>query len=444
MKKIVVINKKLKNFKTNTIDINGDKSISIRFVILASLSKGKCIAQNILKSEDVLSVIKIIRKLGIKIKFKKNYCEVYGKGLGGYKFKKNLILNAGNSGTTARLICSALINSKHNIKITGDESLKKRDMYRIINPLTKFGLNFKSNNGKLPLTIKGSSFLQPIKYFEKLGSAQCKSAVMIASLFVPGKTQIKSLPSRNHTELMFQNVLKLPIKIKRGKNYDFIEIDGKKEFDAFNYKIPGDISSASFFIVLTLLSKNLKLKIRNINVNPSRIGVIKILNLMGAKIKLINKKTYNGENIADLKIISAKNLKSINLNPKLNSSAIDEFLLIFLVAGLSKGVSTFKNLGELNKKESKRLDWGFKILRMIGIKVSKEKNNGIKIWGNPQLELNKTYKIENYLKDHRIFMLSVVAALTLGGKWIIHDSDSFKTSFPSFLKNIKKLGGKIN
>ena len=119
-------------------------------------------------------------------------------------------------------------------------------------------------------------------------------------------------------------------------------------------------------------------------------------------------------------------------------------MLIFLVAGLSKGVSTFKNLGELNKKESKRLDWGYKILKMIGIKVSKIKNNGIKIWGNPKLKLNKTYIIKNYLKDHRIFMLSVIAALTLGGKWIIHDSDSFKTSFPSFLDTIKKLGGKFN
>ncbi len=444
MKKIVVINNKIKKFNVDTINIIGDKSISIRFIIFASLSNGKCIAKNILKSEDVLSVIKIIRKLGIKIKLKKNYCEVYGKGLNGYKFRKNLILDAGNSGTTARLICAALINSNHNIKITGDESLKKRDMQRIIDPLKKFGLKFKSKNGKLPLIIKGSNSLKSIKYFEKLGSAQCKSAVMISSLFVPGKTFLKCLPSRNHTEIMFKNVLKIPIKVKSKKNFDYIEIDGKKKFSSFNYNIPGDISSASFFIVLTLLSKNLNLKIKNINVNPSRIGIIKILNSMGGKIKFSNKKIYNGENIADLKITSSKNLNSINLNPSLNSSAIDEFLLIFLVASLSKGVSTFRNLGELNKKESKRLDWGYKILKMIGIKVLKIKNNGIKIWGNPKLKLNKTFIIKDYLKDHRIFMLSVIIALTLGGKWIIHDSDSFKTSFPSFLDTIKKLGGKFN
>ena len=164
---------------------------------------------------------------------------------------------------------------------------------------------------------------------------------------------------------------------------------------------------------------------------------------MGAQIKVFNKKIYKGEPTADLFIQSNKKLKAINLNPKFNSSAIDEFLLIFLVASICDGISTFKNLSELNKKESKRLDWGIKLLKMMNIKVEKIKNNGLRIWGNPNLELNKTFEIKKFLKDHRVFMVSTIAALTLGGQWKIHDATCFKTSFPKYLKILGTLGAKI-
>ncbi len=443
MTQIISINKKIEYFKKKIIEVEGDKSLSIRFILLSSLSNGKCTAKNLLRSEDVISAINGIKKLGIKIILKKNYCEVFGKGLKGYTYKKNLILNAGNSGTTARLLCAAIIDTNHNIKIIGDRSLNKRDMGRIIKPLSEFGAKFKDNKKKLPLFIKGPKMLKPITYNENLGSAQCKSAVMIAALKTNGKTKIKSLPSRNHTELMFKKVLKIPIKIKKTKKFELIEINGSNEFKKFNYEIPGDISSASFFIVLTLLSKNSFLKIKKINVNPSRTGIIKILNKMGAKIKLLNKRNYKGEIIADIFVKSRSNLKPINLNPKFNSSAIDEFLLIFLVACKCNGISKFIKLTELNKKESRRLDWGIKILKMMNVKVTKIKNHGIKIWGKPDLRLNKRYIIKNFLKDHRIFMVCTIAALSLGGDWKIHDSNSFKTSFPSFLKTLKSLGATI-
>jgi 3-phosphoshikimate 1-carboxyvinyltransferase len=443
VKKSISINQKINSLKKKNIFVEGDKSLSIRFILLSSLSKGRCVAKNLLKSEDVISSINCIKKLGIKIRLEKSYCEVFGKGLNGYKYKRNIILNAGNSGTTARLLCATLIDAKHNIKITGDKSLRKRDMSRIINPLLKFGVRFKSTNKRLPLFIKGPKLLKPISYNENLGSAQCKSAVMIAALKTQGKTKLKCLPSRNHTEIMFKKVLKIPIKIQKLKNYELIKIDGLKEFNSFNYNIPGDISSAAFFIVLTLLSKNSFLTIKKVNINPSRTGVIKILNKMGAQIKYFNKKNYKGEIIADIFIKSETNLKSINLDPKFNSSAIDEFLLIFLVASKCEGVSTFKNLSELNKKESERLNWGIKILKMMGIKVIRIKNDGIKILGQKNLQLNKKYIIKNFLKDHRVFMVSTIAALTLGGDWKIHDPDSYKTSFPSFLKILKNLGAKI-
>jgi 3-phosphoshikimate 1-carboxyvinyltransferase len=443
VKNIISINRKIDIFSKKSISVTGDKSLSIRFVLLSSLSNGKCIAKNILKSEDVISAINVIRKLGIKVKFQKNTCEVTGKGLFGYNFKKNLILNAGNSGTTARLLLSLLVSSNYWVKITGDQSLKKRDMSRIIKPLKLFGVRFKYGKMKLPIFIHGSKFLEPIRYNENLGSAQCKSAVMIAALKCVGTTTLKCLPSRNHTELMFKNVLKLPIKIKKEKNHDIIKLNGLRKFSPFKYKIPGDISSASFFIVLTLLSKKNSLTIKNVNINSSRTGIISILNMMGAKIRYLDKKDYKGEKVADIFIKSNNNLKSINLDPKFNSSAIDEFLLLFLVASKSKGISYFKKLAELNKKESKRLDWGIKILKMMGVKVERTKNYGIKIFGNPDLTLTKSFVIKDYLKDHRIFMVSAIAALALGGNWKIYNPESFKTSFPSFLILLKKLGAKI-
>ncbi len=443
MKKVVLINQKINFLRKKSINVDGDKSLSIRFVLLSSLSRGKCFAKNLLISEDVLSAINIIRKLGIKIKIKKNFCQINGKGLFGLKFKKNLILNSENSGTTARLVCAMLTNSNYWIKVTGDNSLKKRDMSRVIKPLKLFGIKFKNDSSKLPILIKGPKLLKPIKYTETLGSAQCKSAMMIAALKANGTTKLKCIPSRNHTELMFKNVLKIPIKLKKKKKYDLIEVKGMNEFKSFKYNIPGDISSASFFIVLTLLSKKSHLTIKNVNINPSRSGIVNILNMMGAKIRIFDKKYYKGELTANIFIQSNKKLNAINLDPKLNSSAIDEFLLIFLVASVSKGISTFKNLSELNKKESKRLDWGIKILKMMNIKVKRIKNNGLKIWGNPNLKLNKYYVIKNFLKDHRIFMVSSIAALTLGGNWKIHDADCFKTSFPKYLKILRSLGANI-
>ena len=309
-------------------------------------------------------------------------------------------------------------------------------------PLKKFGAILSSNKNSLPVKIIGTKFLRPINYEEKLGSAQCKSAVILAAIKTPGTTKIKAKKSRDHTELLLKS-LGFPIKVKKNKNFDFIEINGQNDFRGFNYNIPGDISSSAFFLVLTLLSKESKLKIMNVNVNKSRTGIVKILNMMNANILLKNKKVYKGETVADIYVKSKKNLKSIKCPKNLNSSAIDEFLLIFLVAAKSNGISSFKDLSELNKKESPRLDIAISFLKKIGIKVKRNKDD-IKIYGNSKLELNGKFIVENFKKDHRVFMMSCVAALTLGGEWKINDKDSINSSFPKFLKLIKKLGAKIN
>ena len=441
MKNTIKINKKIKSFKKE-IDIPGDKSISIRCVLLASQAIGVSKIYNLLESDDVINSLKCIKKLGINFKKFKNFYKIYGYGLNGFNTEKKLIVNAGNSGTLARLILGLLVNSKKLVKIKGDKSLSKRDFERVINPLKSFGASINSNNAFLPVNILGSNFLRPIDYYEKLGSAQCKSAVMFAALKTPGVTKIKAKKSRDHTELLYKN-LNIPIKITRKPNHDFIEVKGISNFKGFNYKIPGDISSCSFFIVLTLLTDNSRLVIKNVNINSTRIGIIKILNKMNAKIKFKNKRKYKGETIADIIVNSRKKLKGINCPKNLNSSAIDEFLVIFLVAAKSKGISNFSNLGELNKKESPRLDIGVELLKKMGVKVIRNKEN-IKIYGNPNLELKGKYKIFNFRKDHRVFMTSSIAALAFGGNWTIEDKDSVKTSFPSFFKIIKKLGARIS
>ena len=433
----IVIKKKLKNFNKKII-VSGDKSISIRWVLLASLANGNSKAQNLLISEDVKAAIKTVRKLGIKVILNSKFCKIYGKGIDGFKYKKNLTLNAENSGTLGRLILGLLINTAKPIKLIGDKSLSTRDFKRISDPLSKFGGIFKLKNKKnLPLTIYGSKNLKPISYSENKGSAQCKSAVIFAGMRTNGTTLIKAKKSRNHTELMCK-YLKLPVTVENKKNHDLIKVKKVKEIKPFDYKIPSDISSSAFFIILTTLSKNSKLLIKDVNINPSRIGVISILKKMGANIIFQNQRTYKGEKLADIKIEGSKKLKAINCPTNLNSGAIDEFLVIFLVAAKAKGISYFKDLAELNQKESPRLKWGAKILNMMGVK-NIVTNGSIKIYGNPNLEIKKKIIIKNYLKDHRVFMTSVIASLSFGGEWHIYDKDSIKTSFPNFLKIIDEL-----
>ena len=437
MKNIFYNTTAINKFKKKII-VSGDKSLSIRWVLFSSLAKGVSVARNLLLSEDVLAAISAIKKLGLKVKISHNQCTIYGKGIDGFKYRKNITIDAKNSGTLGRLILGLLINSPYEIKLVGDQSLSKRDFTRVTIPLGKFGAKFKLNKNKtLPLTIQGSNNLKPIKYFENKGSAQCKSSVILAGLRTNGSTFIKAKKSRNHTELLCK-YLKLPLKISNKKNIDLIEVNKAKFIKPIKYNIPSDISSSAFFMALTALTKNSELIINNVNINPSRTGIITILKKMGIKINFKNIKNYKGELIGDIFIRSPNKIKSINCPKKLNSGAIDEFLVIFLVAAKASGTSYFKGLSELNQKESPRLFWGAKILNLMGIKTITDEDS-IKIFGNPNLNINKKIIIKNYLKDHRVFMTSVIAALSFGGDWEIHDKDSINTSFPKFLNIIENL-----
>ena len=300
-----------------------------------------------------MAAINVIKKLGIKVILNKKFCKIYGKGMDGYKYKDNMSLDAKNSGTLGRLLLGLIINSTKKIKLIGDASLSKRDFKRVTDPLSKFGASFKmSKNNGLPLIMKGAKNLKPIKYVEKKGSAQCKSSIIFTGMRTDGKTIIKAKKSRSHTEILCK-YLRLPLKVKNKKRFDLIEISKVKKINPLNYDVPSDISSAAFFMALTALSNNSKLLIKNVNINPNRIGIVSIFRKMGIKINFRNKRIYKGEKIADILTSSPKNIKPINCPINLNSSAIDEFLVIFLtVAAKADGVSYFKNLGELNQKES--------------------------------------------------------------------------------------------
>jgi len=438
----IIIKNKVKSFNKKII-IDSDKSISIRSLIFASLATGISKIQNLLESEDIFNTIKSLKKLGVKIKKIKKTYVVNGLGINKFKYKKKLTLNAGNSGTLARLIASLLIRSPYKIKLIGDKSLSKRDFGRIIDPLSKFGAKFYPKNKKtLPLMIKYNKNPKEYFFFENKGSAQVKSAIMLAALNFKHTTQILAKKSRNHTENFF-NFLNIPIKIQKGQKKDLIKVKGLEKIKPFNYKVPADVSSGLFFIALAILTKNSKLTLKNVNINFSRIGAIEILKKMGVNFVFKNKKKYKGEDVADILVKSPKKLIAINCSSKMNSRAIDEFLIIFLIAAKAKGTSYFKDIGELNQKESPRLKIGSDFLKMIGVK-NYVTANSIKIVGQPNLYLSKNYEMKNFLKDHRVFMMSVIAALTLGGNWKIFDPDSFKTSFPSFLKLIRKMGGKYN
>lgn len=229
MNNSLIIKNTISPFNKN-LKIEGDKSLSIRWALLASQAIGKSTSYNLLRSEDVLSTLSCLKKLGVKVKIRKQFCEISGNGLNGFKYKKKIILNSGNSGTLGRLIMGLLVHSRMKIKMIGDESLSKRDFSRVIEPLSLFGAKFKSKNKKLPITIEGTKYPRPIKYYEKKGSAQCKSSIMLAALNTEGTTIIKAKKSRNHTELLLK-YLKIPIKVIKKKKFDIITIKGKKKYD---------------------------------------------------------------------------------------------------------------------------------------------------------------------------------------------------------------------
>ena len=437
----LVIEKKIKSFK-RTIKVDPDKSISIRSFLIGSISQNISSNKNILESEDVLSTINCLRKLGVKIKKKgeSNYL-VYGKGLGSLDAKKITELNFGNSGTLARLLIGILSTTPNiKVKVRGDHSLNKRSMKALIELMSEFGATFlPKNKYHFPLTLVSTDMPIGIQYQAGL-SAQLKSAVIFAGLNSYGNTNINEKnKSRDHTENILSKNSQA-IKIKNGKEKK-IEVIGKKYLNAININVPGDPSSAAFFTALTLLNKKSSLKIQSVGLNPTRIGFYKLLKNMGANIKFDNLKKINNELRGDI-IIKSSKIKPIKADKNYYVNSTDEYPILFVIAGLIKGTSVFKGIGELANKESNRIKEMQKILKQVGIKsISKE--NELKIFGKGMINTkNKIVNVPN-LGDHRICMSSFILAILTGSKTKIKNFETVFTSSPSFLKIMKTLGAKF-
>ena len=432
---------KINNFD-KTIRVDSDKSISIRSFLIGSISHNISKVKNILESEDVFAAIKCLKKLGVKIKkIKSQEYEIYGKGLGSLNCKKGTILDFGNSGTLCRLLTGILATTPNiDVTLTGDSSLKKRNMSKLINLMSEFGAEFfPKNRFFLPLRMVSSEIPIGIKY--KAGvSAQLKSAVMLAATNSFGTTNIiEEKMSRDHTENMLLNSPDI-IKIKKGKK-KFIKIHGKKYLNSLNIKVSCDPSAAAFYVALTLLKNNSFLKIKNVGLNKTRIGFYELLKKHGAKINFKNIKLINNETVGDVHVRSST-IKSIKAPEIFYVKSTDEFPILFCIAALTKGVSIFKGIKDLANKESNRILEMKKVLKQIGIKAEVSKDQ-IKIFGNPKVkDSKKTIKIPN-LGDHRICMSAVILSLLTGSKAYIKNFETVNTSSPNFLKIIKDLGAKF-
>ena len=428
---------KVLNGINGNVSIPGDKSISHRSIIISSISNGTCEISNLLCSEDVLNTLNALKNMGVKTILNKDNLIVEGKGLNSLK-KPISKIDLGNSGTSARLLTGLLSSQKFDSVIYGDDSLSKRPMDRIINPLEQMGAKFISNEKKLPITIIGKK-LQNIEYELKLPSAQVKSGIMLAALNTNGKTKIVEKEiTRNHTEIML-SAFGADISINKFDYENHIYLNGGKELVSKKIHVPSDLSSAAFFIVGALINKNSEINMENINLNPTRTGILKALNLMGGKINIKNKKTLNDEEVGDL-LIKDSDLNGCELNSDIARLMIDEYPILSIAASFANSPSVFKGLGELKHKESNRLELIRYNLDQCGI-FCQINGEDLIIDPNKKIEPKGNKIITN--NDHRIAMAFAIMGTKLGIKLEISGSKFIKTSFPNFKSILNSVGGII-
>ena len=438
----VIIKKKIKKFNKVISTVPGCKSTSFRALIFSSQSIGISSLKGVLEGDDIKSCIHSLKDLGVKIKRKKHgEYRVWGNGENSYTQPKKKQLYFGNAGTLGILLGFLATNSNINVRIFGDKSLNSRNMKKFINPLSKIGCIFRPKNKKnFPLTIQGTDYGLAQHHILKSGSAQEKACILNAAKNLPGITTIEELKpfSRNHSELMLSSI-GADIKIKKKNKHNLISLRGQQNLRGFSIKIPGDPSSAAFFVAICLMTKGSKIRLKKINLNKFRIGYIRCLKSMGANIKLQNIKKRFGESVGDIVVKSSK-LRPINFPKKEVISTVDELPIMMTIASQIKGISTFKNIGVIRGKESDRIKKMAENLKAFGIKTKVTKNS-IKIYGSPLKNYlsNKLIKIQPSL-DHRIQMCSVILAATTSVNSIIKGCSTIKTSFPNFFLLLKKIG----
>jgi len=433
----MLISSKIHDGISGNINIPGDKSISHRSIIISSISNGSCEVSNLLFSEDVIHTLNAFVSMGVKIEQFKDKIIIEGRGLNSLqKPLHNIYL--GNSGTSARLLTGLLASQNFNTVLTGDKSLSKRPMKRITDPLKTMGGKFESQNNTLPLKIYGNK-LNATEYELPIPSAQVKSGILFAALNTKGKTKIlENNISRDHTEIMLKS-FGANIECTKINDKSQIIISGESELFPKDISIPSDLSSAAFFIIAALINKNSSIKLENININPTRDGILRSLKLMGASINVYNKRTVNDEVVADLKVQSSK-LRGCELDEKMSRLMIDEYPILSIAASFAETPSLFKGLKELKFKESNRLELIRINLDRCGVECSVSEDQ---LFINPK---NRSAVKNNLIQtnfDHRIAMSFAVMGSKLDTNLKITDSDSIKTSFPNFIENYNQVGGNL-
>ena len=419
-----------------SLKISGDKSISHRALILAAMSTGKTTISNLLESDDVIRTLKILKQLGIKIIKDGNKWLVYGNGTSGF-IEPEESLNCGNSGTTARLMIGAVSSNPISCSFIGDKSLSKRSMSRVTKHLEKIGATVHiTNEDYLPLLISGSDQLLPMKHNIQKASAQIKSALILASLNIQGKTKIiENIPTRDHTERLLR-YLNVNIKIKKlNKGIKQIELNGPYEIKSKNIEVAGDPSSAAFFIVGALIIPKSKITLKNIMLNPTRVAFLKVLKKMGGKIQVKKTKSVCGEDVGNINVEHSF-LKGINISSSQSAFLIDEYPILSIAASQAKGKTFMKGLEELRYKESDRIKSIVFNFRKLGIDILESKNNLI-ITGK-QLNINKTIRIKSF-DDHRIAMSFSILNILCNKKLKIDNKKCISISYPDFEKHLNYL-----
>ena len=407
--------------------VPGDKSISHRAVMFGAISKGITNITGFLTGADCISTISIFKKMGIDIEIQNTAVTVKGKGLYGLS-KPGEILDCGNSGTTTRLVSGILSAQNFTAVLTGDKSIQKRPMNRIIAPLTLMGADIKSNNGFAPLTITGSS-LHGIEYNSPVASAQVKSAILLAGLYADSPTTvIEPAKSRDHTELMLK---KFGADLYTTKTS--ATINPCKELFATDIDVPSDISSAAFFMAAAVLVPGSELILENVGINPTRDGVIKVLKDMGANIEIINSND-EFEPVADIKVSYSK-LHATTIGGEIIPTLIDELPLLAAVASLAEGKTIIKDAAELKVKESNRIKVMCEELSKLGVNVV-ETEDGMEIEGTNKLLGNVTISTHD---DHRIAMTFAILGLVSEGEIKLDNKACVEISYPEFFDDLRKV-----
>ena len=416
-----------------TVSVPGDKSVSHRALMLGSVAAGQTDISGFLAGEDCLATLAAMSAMDVRIERPaETEVVIYGNGMHGLS-QPDGALDLGNSGTGMRLMAGLLSGQKFDSTLTGDESLNSRPMQRIITPLEKMGARIDSQDGKPPLMIQGQSQLQAVDYEMPVASAQVKSAVLLAGLYADGTTSVtEPAVTRDHTERMLQSM-----GVDVAKKDNVISLEGGQSLQACQVQVPGDLSSAAFLILAALISESADVLVENVGVNPTRTGVIDILQAMGAEISLENPRLLGQEPVADIRVRSSQ-LHGGPVDPAMVSLAIDEFPVLFVAAAAARGKTVFSGIGELRVKESDRIAAMAVGLRNLGIEVD-ESDDGAVVHGG-----RFDGGVVQSFGDHRIAMSLAIAGTIASEPVRIEDVAAVDTSFPGFCDCMAGLGADIS